>query len=98
MKGGVKMLEDFVNSLPTMEDGSLLARFHFIIRECLKRDSISVSYLSKYPMSAAAQKDSAPTAPNSASNAITPECRVCRNFKCESRGRLPIYRSCFVSV
>ena len=43
-------LEKIVKTLSQLEDGVLLAVFHYVIRECLKRNSVSVEYLSKYPI------------------------------------------------
>lgn len=42
--------------LPVLEDGVLLAVFHHVVRECLKRDSINPEYLSDYPLSIAQQQ------------------------------------------
>ena len=46
-------LQIICEMLPTMEDGVLLATFHHVVQECVKRSDISVSYLSKYPFLAA---------------------------------------------
>lgn len=46
-------LQIICDMIESMEDGVLLAAFHHVVRECIKRDSISVEYLSKYPSRAA---------------------------------------------
>lgn len=46
--------------LPKLTDGVLLAVYCHTVRECLKRDSISVSYLSNYPSRASEKVESLP--------------------------------------
>ena len=46
---GVGPLQKISLILPELKDEILLAVYQSVVRECLKRDSILISYLSSYP-------------------------------------------------